>query len=178
MDFFESSPPRYTHQAYLGVHMAYLGVHISYPGVPSSLVQKASKLYRYTYCGSSTLFLSINKKPSRKTTKLNHYCLSNLTISTILLSYVIGSFENLVTISVTRLGDFWKLSMTNIHSKVVQMLSDFLGFLQTSFSTKAWLLSGQLLEKMWLLFIPTSDHPGHKIPNYNNCSQSRRPTFS
>ena len=30
--------------------------------------------------------------------------------------------------SVTRLGDFWKFSIIDIHAKVAQMLSDFLGF--------------------------------------------------
>ena len=36
--------------------------------------------------------------------------------------------DDLTAVSVTRLGDFWKFSMTNIHAKVAQKLCDFLAF--------------------------------------------------
>ena len=39
--------------------------------------------------------------------------------------------------SVTRLADFWKFSMTNIHAKVVQMLGKFWCFFETQLLSKA-----------------------------------------
>jgi len=48
--------------------------------------------------------------------------------------------------------------MTNIDAKVAQMLSDFLGFLQASISTKACYFLGNFWRQIGLLFIPRSGH--------------------
>ena len=62
-----------------------------------------------------------------------------------------------MTTSVTRLGDFWKFSMTNIHAKVAQMLVWLFGLIKTLCSTKAYFATfWATFGKIGLLFIPTS----------------------
>ena len=61
-----------------------------------------------------------------------------------------------MSISVTKLGDFW-----NLFTKVSQMFGDFLGSCETHcFLSQNGLgyFFGQLLEKLGLLFISTSGH--------------------
>ena len=74
--------------------------------------------------------------------------------------------------SVTRLGDFCELLVTNLHSKEAQILGDFLCFLESNhlFSKNV----ADTVAKFELLFIPTSltacgqSHKASTSVNYNS----------
>ena len=77
------------------------------------------------------------------------------------LAYALGTLSCCES-SVSRFGDFWKVLATKFLAKVAKMIGNFLGYLEkTHYYVKLhWLLFGQLLEKIGLLFTPTSGHTG------------------
>ena len=73
--------------------------------------------------------------------------------------------------SVTRLGDFWKFSVTWFLSKVAQMHGEFLESNICHFKL-LWLLLGQLLETFGLLFNLASCHSGAYLPTSHRHQQT------
>ena len=89
------------------------------------------------------------------------------------------SIYYLVTYRVTRWGDFSNFLGTKFFAKIAQIFSNILRLLwKMAFYVKLmWILFGQLMEKIGLLFTPTSGHTGYlggrlsgKVPTYNHQS--------
>ena len=85
------------------------------------------------------------------------------------------TWEVILLISVTRLGDFWKLVATKSLTKVAQIIGNFLGYFEKTHSyvktavATFWATFGII----WATFFPTSVHTAADADNDDDASIHR-----